>query len=113
MGALIQAQNWGATPLGPSDLWPQSLRTVVDLMLASPQPVYMAWGPALTALYNDAYVAILGGKHPDALGRPHTKVWPEIMDEYGPAIEAVMAGYAQRFEDRPVVNTNRVGNAIG
>ena len=40
-------------PLGPIDTWPQSLRGLVDLMLGTRQPVCIAWGPALTSLYND------------------------------------------------------------
>jgi hypothetical protein len=38
-------------------------------MLASPQPMFMAWGPARTWLYNDAFIPILAAKHPAALGR--------------------------------------------
>ena len=29
MGRLIRAKDWSATPLGPIDAWPQSLRTAV------------------------------------------------------------------------------------
>jgi hypothetical protein len=42
MAARIRAFDWAATPLGPIERWPWSLKTVVDLMLATAQPVYLA-----------------------------------------------------------------------
>jgi hypothetical protein len=30
MGALIAARDWSASPLGPIESWPQSLKTAVD-----------------------------------------------------------------------------------
>ncbi len=46
-------------------------------MLRSSAPVFVAWGPDLSLLYNDACIGILGQKHPDALGQPLYAVWPE------------------------------------
>ena len=92
MGERIRAYDWACTPLGPIQAWPQSLRTLVDLMLASRQPACIAWGAECTSLYNDGYVPILGTKHPAALGKPYRTVWPEIWDEYRPVIAATMAG---------------------
>lgn len=80
MGERIRVQDWEATPLGPFQSWPQGLRTLVDLMLGSRQPVYVAWGASLTLLYNDSFAPILGTNHPAALGRPHREVWPEMGD---------------------------------
>ncbi len=113
MGARIHAHDWAETPLGPIEGWPQSLRTAVDLMLAARQPVYVAWGPGLTSLYNDGYVPILGTKHPGALGAPYAELFAEIWDEYRPIVEATMAGEAQHFVDRPVALAGRPGQAVG
>ena len=33
MGALMRALDWAATPLGPVESWPQSLRTAVSICL--------------------------------------------------------------------------------
>jgi hypothetical protein len=33
MGKVIRSIDWGKTPLGPIELWPQSLRTAVSLCL--------------------------------------------------------------------------------
>ena len=35
MGALMRALDWSATPLGPPERWPQSLKTAVRIMLTS------------------------------------------------------------------------------
>jgi PAS domain S-box-containing protein len=109
MAECIRGHDWGTTPLGPIENWPQNLKTVVDLMLCSKQPVYIAFGPALTSLYNDGYIPILGTKHPKALGKPYPEVWPEIWDESIPLIDAVMAGEAQHFVDHLVPLAGRAG----
>ena len=102
MGERIRAFDWSTTALGPIDRWPQVLRTAVDLMLGSAQPVYIAWGPQHVSLHNDGYIPILGSKHPSALGRPYAQVWHEIWDEYRPVVEATMQGRAQHWVDQPV-----------
>ena len=59
-------------------------------MLTSRQPIWIGWGPELTYLYNDPYKSIIGGKHPQALGRPVSEVWSEIWDVVGPMADTVM-----------------------
>ena len=68
MGERIRSKDWSTTPLGPVERWPQSLKTIVRIMLTSRQPIWIGWGPELIKLYNDPYKAIVGGKHPEALG---------------------------------------------
>ena len=69
MAGMMRRHDWSGSPLGPPDGWPQTLRSVVGLMLRSRFPMFVAWGPRMGFLYNDAYVDILGAKHPSALGR--------------------------------------------
>jgi PAS domain S-box-containing protein len=102
MAARVAAFDWSTTPLGPREAWPQSLRTAVDLMLALPQPGYVGWGPTLVSIYNDAYVPVLGTKHPDALGRSYYDVWSQIDAEHRAALDATLAGQAQLFVDEPM-----------
>lgn len=90
MGALIRALDWSKTPLGPVQGWPQSLKTSVSICLNSRFPVLIWWGPQLVKIYNDAYVELIGTKHPSALGRPGREVWPEIWDTIGPLLDGVM-----------------------
>jgi hypothetical protein len=40
--------------------------------------MFVAWGPELGVLYNDAYAEILGPKQPHALGRCFQDVRAEI-----------------------------------
>jgi PAS domain S-box-containing protein len=91
MNELVQAFNWAATPLGDAAVWPPSLKTTVRILLTSRFPMWMAWGPELTVLYNDAYArTTLGKKHPWALGKPANVVWSEIWKDIGPRIERVL-----------------------
>ena len=93
-GALMRAHDWSDSPLGPPERWPQSLRTVVSLLLQSQFPMFVAWGPDLGFLYNDPYAEILGAKHPRALGRRFYDIWSEIWPDISPLIDAAMAGHA-------------------
>ncbi|THD74597.1 MAG: response regulator [Phenylobacterium sp.] len=99
MGAAMRALDWTTTPLGPPDGWPQSLRSLVGLMLASPQPMFMAWGEDRTWLYNDAFTPILGLKHPRALGAPSRVVWAEAWDNLEPLFDQVFDGEGVHMDD--------------
>ncbi|WP_305787266.1 SpoIIE family protein phosphatase [Symbioplanes lichenis] len=91
VGRDLAAVRWEATPLGPPEGWPQSLRTAVSILLSSRFPMWMAWGPELTFFCNAAYRHdTLGRKYPWALGRPATEVWAEIWGDIGPRIETVL-----------------------
>ena len=108
VGALMRAHDWSTSPLGPPESWPQSLRTVVALLLHSRFPMFVAWGPELGFLYNDSYAEILGAKHPAALGRRFQEIWSEIWSDISPLIDAAMAGEATYREDLPLL-MNRKG----
>ena len=101
MAGLMRAKDWSTTSLGAIDTWPQSLRTIVRVLLTSRFAMWMGWGTELTFFYNDAYGAMtLGAKHPWALGRPSREVWAEIWPEIGPRIERVLqTGEATWDED--------------
>jgi PAS domain S-box-containing protein len=110
MGALMRAHNWAASSLGPTSLWPQSLRTVVRLMLNTGHPMYVWWGPEGACLYNDAYRKFIGPeRHPGSLGRPAREVWDEIWDIIGPQIEQVMSGGGATWHVNQLVPITRHG----
>jgi signal transduction histidine kinase len=91
MGALMRSIDWSRTPVGPVSSWPQSLRTAVSIMLAAKFPMYIAWGPSFTQMYNDEYRPILGAtKHPAAMGGSTLDTFAEIWNIIGPMFEGVM-----------------------
>ena len=108
VGQLMRSHDWSNSPLGSPDAWPQSLRSVVDLMLQSRFPMFVAWGADLGFLYNDPYAEILGAKHPAALGRRFYDIWSEIWPDISPLIDDAMNGHATYREDLPLV-MNRKG----
>ncbi|MGA2813750.1 MAG: PAS domain S-box protein [Candidatus Acidiferrum sp.] len=108
LGKLIREHDWAQTPLGPLAAWPQSLKTSVNLMLNSQQPMWIGWGPDITFLYNDAYISVLSlAKHPQSLGQPASKVWPEIWDICGPLADKVFRKGEATFVDDVRLFMNR------
>src|SRR5580704_3755757 len=86
-----RAYDWSQTPVGPAAEWPQSLKTVVRIMLDSRYAMWLGWGSDFTFFYNDAYARMtLGPKHPWALGRAAREVWPEIWNDIGPRADSVV-----------------------
>ncbi len=113
MSTLCRSLDWSATPLGPIDTWPQSLRTIVSTMLATQHPMFLWWGPELVQIYNDGYRPSLGAadKRGPALGARGATYWAEIWDVIGPQIEAVMTrGVATWHEDQliPIERNGRL-----
>ncbi|MDR3679412.1 MAG: ATP-binding protein [Flavipsychrobacter sp.] len=90
MGQRIREYDWSRTSLGTIDSWPQSLRTCIRIMLTSRQPIWIGWGKELIKFYNDPYKAIVGGKHPGALGAPASVVWKDIWKDIEPLLKTVM-----------------------
>ena len=108
VGALMRARDWSRSPLGHPGEWPQSLRSVVGLLLESRFPMFVAWGKDLNFLYNDAYAEILGEKHPRSLGGRFHEIWSEIWPDISPLISSALLGEASYSEDLPLV-MNRHG----
>ncbi|KAG9051349.1 hypothetical protein FS837_008444 [Tulasnella sp. UAMH 9824] len=60
----VKNYPWEKHPFGPMEFWPQSLKTALSAVLASPYPWAIWWGPEFCLLYNDAYAVMSGSKHP-------------------------------------------------
>ena len=102
MEERVQACDWSGTPLGPLAAWSRALRTAMDIVVSCRQPMFIAWGPELIFLYNNAYSKILGKKHPTALGQPFRQVWSDIWDDIKPLIDRALAGEATWSENLPL-----------
>ncbi len=98
-GALIRTLDWATSPLGDPAHWPQTLKTLVAVMLGSNQPMFIIWGPERTLLYNDGCAPMLGRRHPQALGKPFAEARHDAMDTLGPSIDRAYAGEAAYVDD--------------
>jgi PAS domain S-box-containing protein len=94
MGERIRAFDWLATPLGEPAFWPPALKTLVELLLSSKQPMFLAWGKERVWLYNEAFIPIAGRKHPASLGRASREVWSEAWQDLEPLFNRVFNGEA-------------------
>ncbi len=100
MGALIRGMDWSATPLGPPQGWPQSLRTSVSLCLSSTFPILVAWGPDDIQIYNDAYRPICGDLHPRSMGGAFKEIWASALPVVGDAFDRAHKGEGAYIRDQ-------------
>ena len=103
MAGRIRAFDWGQTELGSIDHWPRSLSSAVQLVLASPLPMVMLWGPLGYMIYNDAYSIFAGGRHPYLLGTPVELGWPEVADFNRHVLDTCLAGGTLSFRNKELV----------
>ncbi|MBK4737244.1 response regulator [Noviherbaspirillum sp. DKR-6] len=103
----MRTRDWIDCPLGPPSAWPQSLKSLVGMMLNSKFPMFLIWGERLTCLYNDGYIPLLGLRHPRAMGSPFATVWPEVWNDIHPLILRAFRGDATYFENLPLTVTSR------
>jgi PAS domain S-box-containing protein len=101
--AQVRAFDWAGTPLGPSAHWPQRLRALVEVMLRNPVAEALLWGPDGVMIYNDAYAAICGARHPALLGMPVREAWPEAADFNSAVLAACHAGREQVYRETRLV----------
>ncbi|KAF2666814.1 hypothetical protein BT63DRAFT_427225 [Microthyrium microscopicum] len=101
--------DWGATALGPMKFWSADLRQMCNLIMASPHPAAMYWGPELVAIYNEAYIPLAGQKHPNLMGSRYQDAWHEIWDEVkGAFLNAQITGQAtMKDDDRLFMNRSK------
>ena len=115
MGELTRKYDWAQTSIGPVHGWPQSLRTIVDIILHSDVPMFLWWGDEMIQFYNDAYRPSLGtgGKHPSALGQRGIECWPETWNHIEPLIAMARTGGAIWLQDQfiPISRNGKMDDA--
>ncbi|MEP7089946.1 MAG: SpoIIE family protein phosphatase [Nocardioidaceae bacterium] len=110
VGHDLLAVDWSTTPLGPPEQWPQSLESVVRVVLTSRFSMWMCWGPELTFFCNEKYRRdTLGAKYPWALGKPSSVVWSEIWDDILPRVQAVMGAGESTWDESLLLFLERNG----
>ncbi|KAI0384135.1 hypothetical protein F5Y04DRAFT_236550 [Hypomontagnella monticulosa] len=97
--------DWASTPLGPIELWSPELRAMANLVMGSPNPAAMYWGPEFITIYNEAYVALAGSKHPKLMGQNYREAWGELWPELQPVMESAWkSGQAtMKNDDRLII----------
>jgi two-component sensor histidine kinase/PAS domain-containing protein len=92
VGQLIRDFDWEQAGIGPLDSWPQSLRSVTQMLLLSPVPIVLLWGEEGVMIYNDAYSEFAGDRHPELLGSRVREGWGEISDFNDNVMRVGLAG---------------------
>ncbi|HEY8974767.1 MAG TPA: chemotaxis protein CheB, partial [Burkholderiaceae bacterium] len=99
----LREVEWESTEFGQVLGWPASLKAVVAAMLASGFATCIGWGPAFNQLYNDAWIGVLGNKHPAAAAAPShgtwQELWPSLAGTYRRVLETSQTSYV---EDMPL-----------
>src|SRR3569623_1163259 len=103
------ALDWVSTSIGPQECWSPALRTTVRIVLANRFPMLLWWGPDYVCIYNDAYIPILGQKHPWGLGKPVKECWSEIWDVLRPLIDTPFFGGPSTWSEDIELYLNRAG----
>jgi hypothetical protein len=80
MARRMREYPWAGSPLGEPRDWPASLRTAVRICLTSRFPIIVWWGEDLRFLYNDAYLPLLGNKHPALMQPGHHRAGGKFRD---------------------------------
>ncbi len=104
-GQRVRDHDWSATPLGPICGWPGELRTTVANIVHSPIAKVLMWGDAHVMIYNDAYRAIVGPRHPAAFGGLVPDVWPEIWDWNQAILDRGLQGEDVAYRDQTLTVT--------
>jgi PAS domain S-box-containing protein len=107
---LIRTFDWSATPIGPIKSWPQSLKSIVGFLVRARLPIVLLWGPEGVMIYNDAYSAFAGGRHPRLLGSNVREGWPEVASFNDNVMKVGLAGGTLAYRDQEL-SLHRSGKA--
>lgn len=99
----IRTRDWSQTSTGALHEWPPALAHAVRLCLDAPVPMAVWWGAEGTHVYNDALAAMLGPRHPAALGRPAAEAFPEIRETIASLVRDARERNGAVFESRMLI----------
>lgn len=103
MAERIRAFDWSRTSLGALPRWSPSLCSTVQLLLASPVPMALLWGPLGYMIYNDAYAVFAGGRHPYLLGCAVELAWPEVAEFNREVMQTCLSGGTLSYRNKELV----------
>lgn len=92
-------------------------RAAVTVCFASPAPMLMWWGPAMSLVYNDAAIPVLGNAHPTALGRTvpdgDDERWRSIRSDLDRVAAVRSAVTTPDFKLSPIIEDDTVIAIVG
>lgn len=100
VAGIIRHYDWLSTPLGAVENWPTNLKAATALLLQSPVPIVMLWGEDGVMIYNDAYSAFAGYRHPELFGSKVREGWAEIADFNDNVMKVGLSGKTLAYRDR-------------
>jgi hypothetical protein len=71
----LRGIDWTGTSLGPIGNWSYELNLLVTTLMLETRPTALFLGPDLITVYNIAYGALCGTRHPRILGKSINNVW--------------------------------------
>lgn len=96
---MIEQLDWAGHPLGPPEEWPRQLRAFLFMIMVSPAPKAVLWGPDLLTFWNDAcFRDFLGPQHLRKLGQPFSELLPELWPVLRDDMHAALAGEGRLIE---------------
>lgn len=110
MARLIRHHDWSATSLGPIEAWPEALKAAIRMVLRTPIPIVMLWGPNGVMIYNDGYTEFAADRHPGMLGMAVREGWAEVADFNDNVMKVCLAGGTLSYQDQELT-LNRNGRA--
>lgn len=113
MGKLIESYDWNTTPLGDLKNWPQTLKTMVNVMLNTPYSMCIVWGKESIQIYNDSYSSTLGlSRYSNTLGNGAKAIFAENWHDIGSSLNSVMNGNSigQQLISLPIYRNNTTDN---
>jgi hypothetical protein len=75
-----------------ADLPEPNLNAALSLMGDTALPMWLAWGPNLSVVYNDAYGDLLGANHPAKWGLPLAEFFSDNWITLSPLIDHALGG---------------------
>ncbi|KAH4933297.1 hypothetical protein HBI88_052490 [Parastagonospora nodorum] len=94
----LQKVDWGRTSLGPIAGWSYELNLLVTTLMLETRPTAIFLGFDHIIVYNLAYGAVSGSRHPAILGQSILDAWPEVADPVSTTMER---SQQTRFADTP------------
>jgi len=80
--------------------WPRTVSTIVATILRSQVPMVTLWGDDGVMIYNDAYSAFAGRRHPQLLGSKVREGWPEVADFNDNVMKVGLSGGTLAYTDQ-------------